>query len=129
MTYKLGEFLRSLRGKESLRSVSERSNNKLSHSYISDIEKGVSRRGNEVKPSPETLKTLSEVYNTDYNYLMKLAGYLESEEPPKKINDLNVLDSKDNNLKLIASHIDDDVTEEDMEDILKYIELIKKSKK
>ena len=39
MTYKLGEFLRSLRGKESLRSVSERSNNKLSHSYISDIEK------------------------------------------------------------------------------------------
>ncbi|CCO11330.2 MAG: helix-turn-helix transcriptional regulator [Vagococcus sp.] len=129
MTYKLGEFLRSLRGKESLRSVSERSNNKLSHSYISDIEKGVSRRGNEVKPSPETLKTLSEVYNTDYNYLMKLAGYLENEEPPKKINDLNVLDSKDNNLKLIASHIDDDVTEEDMEDILKYIELIKKSKK
>ncbi|MFW2899479.1 helix-turn-helix domain-containing protein [Carnobacterium maltaromaticum] len=129
MTYKLGEFLRSLRGKESLRSVSERSNNKLSHSYISDIEKGVSRRGNEVKPSPETLKTLSEVYNTDYNYLMKLAGYLESEEPPKKINDLNVLDSKDNNVKLIASHIDDDVTEEDMEDILKYIELIKKSKK
>lgn len=129
MTYKLGEFLRSLRGKESLRSVSERSNNKLSHSYISDIEKGVSRRGNEVKPSPETLKTLSEVYNTDYNYLMKLAGYLESEEPPKKINDLNELDSKDNNLKLIASHIDDDVTEEDMEDILKYIELIKKSKK
>lgn len=129
MTYKLGEFLRSLRGKESLRSVSERSNNKLSHSYISDIEKGVSRRGNEVKPSPETLKTLSEVYNTDYNYLMKLAGYLESEEPPKKINDLNELDSKDHNVKLIASHIDDDVTEEDMEDILKYIELIKKSKK
>lgn len=77
MTYTLGKYLRSLRGNESLRSVSERSGNKLSHSYISDIEKGLSRRGNEVKPSPETLKTLADVYNADYHYLMELAGYLK----------------------------------------------------
>lgn len=91
MSYKLGDYLRQLRGKESLRSVAERTNGKISHSYISDLEKGVSRRGNKISPSPETLKILASAYNADYNQLMSLAGY--SSEP-------------DNEPKLLANHLD-----------------------
>lgn len=80
MTYKLGEYLRTLRGTESLRNVSDRINNALSHSYISDIENGVSRRGNRIKPSPYALKILAKAYKADFNQLMKMAGYIESDE-------------------------------------------------
>lgn len=79
MADNLNMYLRSLRGTLSLRTVSEKTGGKLSHSYISDLEKGHSRRGNVIKPTPETLKILSEVYDADYDYLMKLAGYLDSE--------------------------------------------------
>lgn len=84
MSDKLGNYLRLLRGKESLRSVANRTNGQISHSYISDLEKGVSRRGNKINPSPETLKVLSNVYNADYNKLMELAGY--SKDKPSESN-------------------------------------------
>lgn len=80
----LGDYLRKLRGKESLREVSERINGGLSHSYISDLEKGVSRRGKPIKPSPEALKTLAEAYNVPYSKLMSLAGYADTETSTSK---------------------------------------------
>lgn len=79
MSYKLGEYLKELRGKRSLREISKMTGGKLSHSYISDLEKGVSRRGNTIKPSPESLQTLADVYSVSYETLMKLAGYIPSE--------------------------------------------------
>lgn len=86
MSDKLGSYLKELRGKESLRDVSKRTNGKISHSYISDLEKGVSRRGNKISPSPETLKVLSKVYNTDYDKLMKLAGYSDKDYKKKHVD-------------------------------------------
>ncbi len=76
----LGELLKELRGKRSLREIAEIT--ELSHTYISDIEKGY-RRGTKkaINPSPETLKRLAEAYNYSYEKLMKAAGYLETEMP------------------------------------------------
>ncbi|ARN89783.1 helix-turn-helix domain-containing protein [Levilactobacillus brevis] len=84
MADKLGPYLRSLRGTQSLRAVADKTNGKLSHSYISDLEKGKSRRGNIIKPTPETLKILAEVYETDYDHLMRLAGYIDNNSDPDK---------------------------------------------
>lgn len=116
MTNKLGDYLRELRGKESLRSVSERINGRLSHSYISDLEKGVSRRGTPISPTPEALKTLSEAYNVRYDDLMSLAGYIDEKEN-KPMN---------NRQMTIAAHIDDDVSDDEMKEILSFIDYIKK---
>lgn len=80
MANALGDYLKELRGKESLRSVASRLNGELSHSYISDLEKGQSRRGNVINPSPETLKSLASVYNANYEKLMELAGYIDEKE-------------------------------------------------
>ncbi|MGG5376052.1 hypothetical protein IGI57_002560 [Enterococcus sp. DIV0213j] len=118
MTNALGEYLRELRGKESLRSVSERINGRLSHSYISDLEKGVSRRGTPINPTPEALKILSEAYNVKYDKLMSLAGYLDKEghADQKQLNQKQLT---------VAAHIDDDVTENEMNEILNFIDFIK----
>ncbi len=66
------------------------------------------------KPSTEKLEAVADYFNVSTDYLL-------GRDTPELI--------EDENLRVIASHIDDDVTEEDMEDILKYIELIKKAKK
>ncbi|BFH15882.1 helix-turn-helix domain-containing protein [Paenibacillus melissococcoides] len=72
----LGEFLRELRGKRSLRDIAALT--ELSHTYIADIEKGYRRGTNKpIKPTPETLKKLSEAYNYSYFDLMEKAGYLD----------------------------------------------------
>lgn len=115
MSNALGDYLKKLRGKESLRDVANRTNGELSHSYISDLEKGVSRRGNIIKPSPDTLLILSKVYDTDYNYLMKLAGY----ELPASQKSLS------RRQQTIAAHIDDNVSEDEMKEILSFIDYIK----
>ncbi|HDK7138886.1 helix-turn-helix transcriptional regulator [Clostridium botulinum] len=49
----------------------------ISHSYLSTLEKGIDPRNNApIKPTPETLQLISNAYNTSYEYLMKMAGYL-----------------------------------------------------
>jgi transcriptional regulator with XRE-family HTH domain len=76
---KLGEVLRELRGKRSLRSVADITG--LSHSYIADIEKGIRRDTKApINPSPEILKRLANAYNYSYEELLKLAGYIEEQE-------------------------------------------------
>lgn len=72
----LGNLLKELRGKKSLRAVAEETG--LSHSYISDIEKGY-RRGTKtpINPSPDTLKRLADAYNYPYEDLLKEAGYID----------------------------------------------------
>lgn len=73
----LGRLLRQLRGKESLRDISRKAG--LSHTYLNIIEKkGVDpRSGNPIKPTPETLRILSQTYGFPYEELMKLSGYLD----------------------------------------------------
>lgn len=72
-----GEYLRELRGDRSLREMERITG--LSHTYLSTLEKGVDpRSGKERKPTPETLKKLSETLNVPYEELMKKAGYIKS---------------------------------------------------
>lgn len=123
MPNNLGDYLRALRGKESLRSVSERINGRLSHSYISDLEKGLSRRGTPIKPTPEALKALSEAYDVSYEKLMVMAGYINNTNVNS--DDEQTSNDKHNKIETIAAHIDDDVTDEQMDDILTYIDFIK----
>jgi transcriptional regulator with XRE-family HTH domain len=74
MENELGKFLRELRGKMSLRDVAERCG--LSHTYISDVEKGINRTTKApLKASPDTLKRLAEAYQYSYGELMVKAGY------------------------------------------------------
>lgn len=85
----IGELLRDLRGKESLRDASKRIG--ISHTYLDTIEKGYDKRsGNPVNPTPETLKLISKAYNYPYKKLMELAGYIDDEfdDIPDDIDDL-----------------------------------------
>lgn len=72
----LGDLLKELRGKDSLREASKKTG--VSHTYLSIIEKGHDlRSGSPVKPTPETLKSISKAYNYSYNELLRLAGYID----------------------------------------------------
>ncbi|TQR21830.1 helix-turn-helix domain-containing protein [Psychrobacillus vulpis] len=83
----LSQLIRKLRGKESLREASKRIG--ISHTYLDTIEKGFDKRsGKQVKPTPETLRLISNAYKYDYEELMREAGYLEDIEESK--NDINV---------------------------------------
>jgi len=80
MENELGNLLRELRGKTPLREVAAKTG--LSHTYIRDLELGINRSTKApIKPSPDTLKRLSEAYNYPYKQLMKLAGYIGDNEP------------------------------------------------
>lgn len=81
----LGRYIRMLRGKRPLREIAEKAG--LSHTYISDLEKGL-RRGSKkpVKPTPETLKKISDALGASYTELMVLAGYWPEEELIEPIN-------------------------------------------
>ena len=73
---KIGDFLKELRGKMTLREASERSG--LSHSYIRYLEIGKRPGSNTpINPTPETLKQLAKAYDYPYADLLKKAGYIE----------------------------------------------------
>lgn len=72
----IGNVLKELRGKMSLREASEKIG--ISHTYLDTIEKGFDKRsGKHVNPSPETLRLISDAYNYPYIDLLKLAGYID----------------------------------------------------
>lgn len=71
----IGDYLRKLRGKTTLREAAERSG--LSHSYIRYLEMGKRPGTNApINPTPDTLMSLSKAYNHPYDDLMKRAGYI-----------------------------------------------------
>ncbi|CAH1205836.1 hypothetical protein PAECIP111893_02434 [Paenibacillus plantiphilus] len=75
------EMLKMAREKRgiSLREAAKRSG--LSHSYIDSLEKGIHpATKTPIRPSPLSLKSLSEAYNCDYMELMQAAGYIEENE-------------------------------------------------
>lgn len=74
----LGDYLRSLRGKYSLRDIADRTNGELSHNTIAMAEKGTNTRGKVYNPSIEVLKALAKVYDIDPLILFKKAGYLKN---------------------------------------------------
>lgn len=80
----IGSFLKQLRGKMTYREASEKSG--LSHSYIRYLEIGKRPGTNApIKPTPDTLKSLSIAYNYDYQKLMEMAGYMNHVEKEFKL--------------------------------------------
>lgn len=77
MSNELGEYLRSLRGKRSLREIAALSNGELSHNVISTAEKGVGTHGQPYTPSAEKLKVFARIYNVPAIKLLSMAGYTE----------------------------------------------------
>ena len=77
----LGELLVSLRKRDglTLRQVEVITEKRVSNAYLSQIE-----NGKILKPSPNILFALSEVYGVSYNELMELAGYRGSRESALK---------------------------------------------
>lgn len=79
----LGDLLQTLRQNKSfsLREAADKTG--LSHTYISDIEKGM-RRGTRtpLHPSPDTLKRLADAYDYPYHKLLEAAGYLDENYEP-----------------------------------------------
>src|SRR5260221_6837536 len=69
----LGAFIRKARQdvSMSLREVEEATNKEVSNGYLSQLESGKIS-----KPSPHVLFALSTVLRTDYEMLMKRAGYI-----------------------------------------------------
>lgn len=74
-----------------------------------DVNKSVMNRieSGERKVSSDELKKLSDIFDVSTDYLLERT------------------DEKEKTPSLVAAHLDDDVSEEDMEDILKYIEFRK----
>lgn len=84
----LGDLLKDLRGNKSLRKVAEETG--LSHSYISDVEKGYRRdTKTPINPSPDTLKRLSDAYRYPYKKLLEVAGYIEEDNDSEEYNPLD----------------------------------------
>lgn len=71
----LGAHLAAIRADRgySLRRVEELTNSKVSNPYLNQIETGKISQ-----PSPNILFSLAEVYQTSYETLMELAGYINA---------------------------------------------------
>ena len=53
----------------------------ISHGYLDKLEKGVdSRTGTKNNPTPETLQMIATAYHWDYQYLLKVCGYINEEK-------------------------------------------------
>lgn len=62
----------------------------ISHSYLSNLEKGADPRTNtSINPTPDTLKLLSNAYNLSYTKLMELAGYINNNYSNSEIDGEN----------------------------------------
>jgi HTH-type transcriptional regulator, competence development regulator len=75
----LGEHLAAIRAdrKLSLRQVEDLTNKQVSNPYLSQIETGKVKQ-----PSPNTLFVLAGVYNSSYEKMMELAGYINAAATP-----------------------------------------------
>ncbi|MCH4165610.1 MAG: XRE family transcriptional regulator [Lentilactobacillus diolivorans] len=79
MDNELGNYLKGLRGRRSLREVdqeTQRLGNRISFTALANYERGTSSKGNPLKPTPDQLNVLAKVYHVDYTKLMMRAGYL-----------------------------------------------------
>lgn len=106
----LGRLLKELRGKESLRSVAKRSG--ISHNYLSLVEKGTDpRTGSPIKPSPDTLRSLSKAYNYSYAELMHAAGYVDytDERGSENDNESSPINLIGDLMKLIERYDDEQI--------------------
>lgn len=111
----LGEFLADIRRikRQSLREVEEATGKSVSNAYLSQLEKGHIK-----KPSPNILFSLANVYSVPYETLMEKAGYIIQ------------ADERDDDQKhgRVATFADDNLTNEEEEELLKYLAYIRSKK-
>lgn len=75
----------------------------------------------------ETIELIAKTLNINPAYLMGWTDNIDHTiQGAEETTDYNPV--KNNHVETIAAHIDDDVTEEQMKDIIKYIEFIKNNK-
>lgn len=79
MTSDIGNFIKKIRDKNNMTLTYLEKKSGVSNSHISRIERGLR------EPSPDTLKKLSGPLGVNYKEMLKVAGYLDNEEPKEKI--------------------------------------------
>lgn len=90
----------------------------ISHGYLDKLEKGVDpRTQTNNKPTPETLRLIADAYHLDYNNLMILCGYID----PQTLKIPETL----KNIPIAFYEGLDGLTDESLQDILKYVEYVK----
>lgn len=109
----LGKYLASIRAdrKMTLRQVEEATNKEVSNAYLSQIE-------NEkiLKPSPNVLHALSEIYSVSYELLMQLAGYITSVATAKDPG------ARHGRLPTFAEH---NLTSAEEDELMRYLQFIR----
>lgn len=115
MNKNLSEVLKELRSAKdlSLRQVEKKTG--ISNPYLSQLENGKIK-----EPSPHMLHKLAEVYETPYNDLMKLAGYIK-EKKGEHISRKIMSD--------VAFKAMDELNDDEKEAVLDYIEFIRNKRK
>ena len=111
----ISEVLKKLRNSKgySLRQVEKKTG--ISNAYLSQLENG--KIG---KPSPHILYSLSEVYETSYNDLMKLIGYIKKEEG-ERVKEKVMSDVAFSSMK--------DLTSDEKEQVLRFIGYLKSQRR
>jgi len=111
----LSNAIRALRSAKglSLRQVEKRTG--ISNAYLSQLENGKIE-----KPSPHILYTLADVYDTSYEDLMKLAGYLQKKQGERV---------RENVMEDVAFSAIRDLTEEERDEVLRFISFLRTQRK
>jgi Uncharacterized protein conserved in bacteria len=109
----LGKMLKEFRETQqlTLRQVEEATG--ISNAYLSQLE-----NDKILKPSANVLYKLSEIYNEDIKLLLAAAGIIESQSAPSR----RVLEP-------IAFSTKSDLTQEEEEELIKYLHFIRQSRK
>ena len=108
---RLGTLLADLRKAKrlSLREVEEATGRAVSNAYLSQLE-----NGKIIKPSPNVLHDLADVYGVPYESLMEKAGYLRPAET-----------SRGARRRRLAAFAIDDLTPVEEEELLKYLAFLR----
>lgn len=115
----LGEFIKKYREENdlSLREFANKSG--LSHAYIAKLESGIDpRSGKKVEPTLDTIKKIADATDTQLIEVLKLMGYVESNNEEKSECML------DEEIKQIISNLDSEFI-----DILKDLDGMTKEEK
>jgi HTH-type transcriptional regulator, competence development regulator len=108
----LGKYLASIRADRqlTLRQVEEATNKEVSNAYLSQIE-------NEkiLKPSPNVLHALSEIYSVSYELLMQLAGYITAVSSARE-------GQRHGRLATFAEH---NLTPDEEAELMRYLQFIR----
>ncbi len=112
----LGKYLASIRADRglTLRQVEEATNKSVSNAYLSQIE-----TEKILKPSPNILYTLAELYNIDYENLMERAGYITPSASRAKTD-------RHGRVPTFAEH---NLTPEEEEELMAYLSHIRRRKR